>query len=102
MIDPATEALIPLREVPAHVEKKYGRKINIATIYRYRNVGCAGIRWEVCYVLGKPFTSLEAIARFDVKVTAARVVSIAEARPATPKQVSRAHAAAMQKLAGAK
>ncbi|MEQ1905755.1 MAG: DUF1580 domain-containing protein [Pirellulaceae bacterium] len=64
MIDIDTDRLIELSEVPAYLEKKTGKRPNLATIYRWRQRGIAGIYLETVLVGGKPFTSISALNSF--------------------------------------
>jgi Protein of unknown function (DUF1580) len=100
-IDSSKEKLMPLNDVPKWYGKLDGRKMALATVYRWRNIGCAGVRLAVCYVGGKPFTSEEALHRFDAAVTAAKQAPSVP-MPATAKHVAKAHAEAKKRLARAK
>ncbi len=101
-IDISKERLIALCKVPAHVQESTGRRLNIATLYRWRNQGLHGVKLEVCYVLGRPHTSVQALQRFDERVTAAKLAPSVPIVKATQKQVRKAHEAAKKRLSGAK
>ena len=91
------EELIPLCELPNRLPKRNGKQINISTIYRWRNRGLRGVRLEVNYRLGQPCTSLEALKRFDMAVTAAiEGPKVGGIQPANNRQ---AHELAKRKLA---
>ena len=102
MIDPEKERVVAFSKVPAHVEESTGRRMNIATLYRWRNQGLHGVRLEVVYILGKPHTSIEALRRFDELVTAAKMAPTIPMAKATPKQAARAHERAKARLEGSK
>lgn len=102
MIDRDTETLIPFNQIPNHTPKKSGRKVSLATLYRWRSRGISGVKLEVIYVANSPYSSLEALRRFD------EAVSIAKSAPArssssTPANASNspAHQKAMKKLRAA-
>lgn len=101
MIDPATEQLIPFRDIPSHLPKRDGKKINSSTIYRWTIRGLEGHRLESVYVGGMRYTSAEALQRFDAAVTASKNAPRSNGKQAssTPQQASRAHENAMRKLA---
>lgn len=63
MITTQTENLIPFNQVPQHLEKKFGHKVHIASIYRWVNRGLGGVRLETIKVGSKRFTSVEALDR---------------------------------------
>ena len=58
MIDVQAESLVPLSELPSHVPPRNGRKISIATCYRWSIAGVQGIRLETAQVGGQRVTSL--------------------------------------------
>lgn len=67
MIDTATENIIPIPEVPAHVPSRP----HIATVWRWMQRGVRGVKLETILIGGKRFTSAEAIQRFIEDSTAA-------------------------------
>jgi hypothetical protein len=81
----SNESLIPVSDAPKHVP---GRP-HIATIWRWIQRGCRGVRLETWLVGGRRFTSLEAIDRFIERTTAAAAPELACAVP-TPRQRRRA------------
>lgn len=64
MIDIRNERLLSLTELPDHLPKRRGKKINISTIYRWAQRGCRGKRLETCTIGGIRYTSFEALNRF--------------------------------------
>ena len=98
MINVETESLIPFNELPCHLPKRNGKKLNLSTLYRWKTNGLCGVKLEVIYSGGIPHSSLEAIRRFDEAVTLAK--SGNSPKPASDKQVATAHAKAMKRLAG--
>ena len=65
MIDIAKEKVIRLNEVPKILPgNRHGKKINIATVYRWAKRGSNG-RWlETVRIGGLLYTSIEALQRF--------------------------------------
>ncbi len=63
-IDINADQLIELSKVPIFLEKRIGKRLNLATVYRWRQRGIAGIYLETVLVGGKPFTSLSALNSF--------------------------------------
>jgi hypothetical protein len=65
MIDILVERLIPLTEVPDFIPSTtLGRRLSIATVWRWAKFGVRGRRLESVKVGGSFYTSREAIARF--------------------------------------
>ena len=64
-----------------------GKRVHVATLYRWATYGVRGVRLESQKVGGTVVTSLEAIRRFSERVTAA-------ARPASPPAPAAARRAA--------
>lgn len=97
----AGETLVPFSELPDQLPKRNGRKISTPTIYRWKQVGLSGVKLEVAYIAGIAHTSLEAIDRFNERVTAAKLgpSTIPLKSTSTSKQVERAHERAVKKLA---
>ena len=93
------ETLILISQVPKELPKRNGKRLNLSTVYRWKQRGLDGVILETCYVGGQQFTSLEALRRFDEAVTAAKNgARITPMREATPAQRDRAHDRAKQKL----
>lgn len=63
MISTASEDLIPFNRVPQHVQKTFGHKVHIASVYRWVNRGLGGARLETIKVGAKRFTSAQALDR---------------------------------------
>ena len=97
MINPQVEGLVLLSHVPNILPKRRGRKINLSTVYRWKNRGLDGVRLETCYRAGRQYTSVEALRRFDEAVTAARN-GPQRLQANTSVQRSKAHATAKAKL----
>ena len=73
MIDPDREKLLPINKIPAHVEKRTGKRPSLPTSYRWINRGIAGgIRLEVIAIGGSLYCSEESLNRFFREVTAAK------------------------------
>lgn len=100
MVDIATEKLIALADVPKHLPKRRGgRKVNLATVYRWASHGLHGVRLEVVQVGGTKCTSMTALQKFFERLSAA---ANGEAPPVrTIKQRERAAAKANDELAKA-
>ena len=67
MIDPQTESLVSITEAA----KSLPGRPNITTIWRWRNRGVRGVKLETILSGGRCFTSVEALRRFQERVTAA-------------------------------
>lgn len=89
MIQVSNEELIKLSFAPAYIEELSGNRVHVATLYRWRSKGIAGVRLETIDIGGSPFTSKEALSRFFQQSTAAKqnrklrakdAVSVHEAR----------------------
>jgi hypothetical protein len=84
MIDPLTETPISLTDAA----KSLPQRPNVATLWRWRTAGVRGIKLETFLSGGRRFTSVEALRRFQERVTAA-----ADGEPIrveTPRQRERA------------
>jgi len=84
MIDPQTETIISLTEAA----KMAPARPNITTVWRWRNRGVRGVRLETFLSGGRRFTSVEALRRFQDRVTAA--ADGVPVRAETPRQRERA------------
>ena len=72
MIDLATEQVLPLKSAAAEVRRFLGgRQAHIATLYRWTQSGCRGIKLEYIQVGATRCTSREALARFFSALTRA-------------------------------
>jgi hypothetical protein len=98
MIDPENAELRPLsylaRKVP---NRRGGEGINVATPWRWAQIGVNGIRLRTTMVGGIRMASEADVARFFAELTAAADGSPAPSR--TPKQRERAIQAAERELA---
>jgi hypothetical protein len=100
MIDPATEKLFPLHELPDRIAEAHpradGRKVSLASLYRWLQRGISGVKLESLLVGGLRHTSLAAYHRFIVNVTAAKDGRPAEAT--TPRNEEKRRAGVSAKL----
>ncbi len=72
MIDPLTEQIVSLPEGAKFCpERRSGKKPHVSCLYRWTNTGCKGVVLESLQVGGTRCTSLEAMARFFNRLTAA-------------------------------
>jgi len=72
MIDIHSEQLVHVNEIPAQVPKTTtGKKVSLATCWRWIQRGCRGVKLESVLIGGKRYTSLEALQRFVERTTAA-------------------------------
>jgi Protein of unknown function (DUF1580) len=69
---------------------------NVATLWRWRTVGCRGVKLETVLVGGKRFTSREALQRFVDATTAAGDGT--ESKPRTNRQREASIAAAEREM----
>ena len=82
MIDISTERIFSFTEATRRLpERRGGKRPNVATLYRWSNQGCRGVRLEYLMVGGTRCTSLEALQRFFELLTAA---SLGEKAPPPP------------------
>jgi len=77
------EQLIPVREIPKRVCKREGKDISVQAAYRWVRRGLAGVKLEAIYHAGVLCTSIEALERFDDRVTQARCGKSTEQAPPT-------------------
>jgi hypothetical protein len=72
MIDISTETVVSLTEATRHLpQRRAGKRPNVATIYRWTNEGCRGVRLEYVMVGATRCTSVEALQRFFDRLTEA-------------------------------
>jgi Protein of unknown function (DUF1580) len=72
MIDHQTETVFPLTEGPARLPRRRGgRRINVATLYRWSTRGLRGVVLETLQVGGTRCTSAQALQRFFDRLTTA-------------------------------
>jgi len=73
MFDPAVENPIPLTQVPKVIRwlprRRRGRKLNIATVFRWAQRGLRGVRLETISIGGTKCTSEEALKRFFARLS---------------------------------
>lgn len=69
---PEIDELIPLRDVPAILPARAGRRINIATVHRWVQRGTAGVRLRTTSVGAMRCTTRAWIAEWTAAVAAAR------------------------------
>ncbi len=82
MIDIHSETVISLADAPRHLPKRRGgKRPHIATLYRWAQRGCRGMKLETVQVGGTLCTSLEALQRFCDRLTSG-VVPTAAPEPA--------------------
>lgn len=102
-INKETEKLIRIKDVPAYLEPKIGKRLSLPVIYRWTEKGIHGVRLELTYLFNQSFTSAEALERFDQRTTEAKLAKMNAPKPAKPassKQVQRSHERAKARLAG--
>ena len=65
MIDLTSETVISLTEAARTLPaRRRGKRPHVATLYRWSQRGCRGVRLETCQVGGTRCTSVEALQRF--------------------------------------
>jgi hypothetical protein len=80
MIDILLEETFSLTEAAKRLPcRRRGVRPNVATLYRWAQTGCRGVRLETICVGATRCTSMEALQRFFDAITAA-----SESRPVTP------------------
>ncbi len=72
MIDPSSEKLFPLDEIPPHLIPGRKGPAHIVTVHRWARFGVAGVRLETLKIGARRVTSAEALFRFFEAVTAAK------------------------------
>ena len=99
MIDISSETVLSLSEAAKRLPgRRQNKKPNVATLYRWSNVGCRGARLETVQVGATRCTSVEALQRFfDSLTTAAKGSPLPP--PPLPKSRRRAIEAAEKRLA---
>ena len=85
MIDLTTETVISLTEAAKRLPaRRSGKRPHVATLYRWSQRGCRGVRLETCQVGGTRCTSVEALQRFVnqlSKSTGLSIVGLPSFRP---------------------
>lgn len=97
-----SENLVSLKDLPGFLEKRDGRKPSIGTVYRWISRGLNGCKLEVVYRAGRPFSSVEAIRRFDEAVTVAKLGQAPRVMPSNIAIAAAAHERAKRRLAESK
>ncbi len=70
MIESSQESLLSFAEVTRVVPpRRGGKRLHIATVYRWARHGCRGVRLETIQIGGSSFTSREALERFYQALT---------------------------------
>jgi hypothetical protein len=98
-----TEKLIPLGKVPAQTflpRRRGGKKLNVATVYRWATSGVQGVRLETVGVGGTLCTSRSALLEFFQRL-APRCSDSTVAPTRTPNQRQRAADKAAKQLEAA-
>jgi hypothetical protein len=72
-IDIYNEELLTLSKIPADLERRTGKRLNLSTVYRWINRGIAGIQLETILVGGNRYTSVQALNRFFTQSTIAKL-----------------------------
>lgn len=73
MIDISREQLIPLAEAARKLpSSRRGKKVHVATIFRWHKHGSRGVRLECVRVGSSLMTSVEALQRFVERLSAAQ------------------------------
>jgi hypothetical protein len=78
-IDINAEELLELSKVPANLERRTGKRLNVSTVYRWINRGIAGIHLETILVGGSRYTSAQALNRFFTQSTLAKQGKLSKA-----------------------
>jgi hypothetical protein len=78
-IDIQAEELIELGKVPANLERRTGKRLNLSTVYRWSQRGIAGIQLETILVGGCRYTSAQALNRFFTQSTLAKQGKLSKA-----------------------
>ena len=63
MICTSSENLIAFDRIPQYLQKTFGHKVHLASVYRWANKGIGGVRLETIKVGAKRFTSTQALDR---------------------------------------
>ncbi len=66
------QALIPLIDVPKHLPKRKGKRVNISSVYRWVNRGLSGVRLDTQAGPYGTYTTQASLDRFWQEVTVAR------------------------------
>lgn len=101
MIDLTRETPLPFRDACEHVpRRRRGRKLHVATLYRWWKQGLHGVHLEVVSLGGSPATTAEALHRFFVAVAAAKSPHAAAQTPLPAARPKTVRAARLDKQLG--
>lgn len=78
-IDIHTEEMLELNKVPANLERRTGKRLNLSTVYRWINRGIAGVQLETILIGGCRYTSAQALNRFFTQSTLAKQGKLSKA-----------------------
>ena len=86
MIDHANETVLSLTDAASTLPRRRGgKRVNVATLYRWASHGCRGVRLETIQIGGTKCTSREALGRFFNRLTdPGREPGLAEGRARHP------------------
>jgi len=85
MIEISKESVLPLTEVAALLPRRSGKKVHIATLYRWTVDGCRGVVLESIQVGSTRCSSREALQRFvnQLSEPSSRRTTAVKGSPAT-------------------
>jgi hypothetical protein len=70
MIDHEVETVLSLTDAAARLPRRRGgKRVNVATLYRWASNGCRGVRLETIQIGGTRCTSMQALQRFFDRLT---------------------------------
>jgi len=72
VIRTSSEDLIPFNYVPTYLQKNFGHKVALGSVYRWINKGIGGVRLETIKIGAKRFTSAQALDRLFNGATKAK------------------------------
>lgn len=85
-----SEQMMSLADAAAMLpRRRAGKKVHLATVYRWTQVGCRGVRLESLQIGATRCTSVEAMQRFFVKLSAPNGPVQTAAGPAAISPLSR-------------
>jgi hypothetical protein len=101
MIDVSTETVLSLPDAAKRLPKRRAGVVpHVATLYRWAQKGCKGIRLETIQIGGTSCTSTEALQRFFDRLTAARSGETVPVRTSRQRQRAQEEANAELERAG--
>ncbi|MCZ7649284.1 MAG: DUF1580 domain-containing protein [Planctomycetota bacterium] len=89
LFDPADPPLT-LAEAAAALPRLNGRKLHMATVWRWARVGVRGVRLEVRLVGGRMVTTRGALEAFTMAVADQGIVTAHRGRPPRPRRAASA------------